>query len=133
MQNARLNPQIIAVSSSITADGTIPAFVASCTSEIVAIYASVQTTLAAGTSNLLSLQAQDGGSVGTGTTAIHTARLSGATTAWTALTKYTLLAETATPYQIDKGDQVNVAYDETSTVAVGQWTVTFHVVPGTAN
>jgi len=126
-----LAPRVIAFHTELSADGSYTAFVAPFTCEIVAIYASVQTVLAGTTTDYFTISVKDGGATGTGTTAI--ASRGGKSTNWTALKKYTLLATTATPYQIDKGDGVNVVYAEGGTVAVGHIMVSFSVVPGTAD
>lgn len=128
--NPRLAPQIIKVGSAITANGTIPAFVAPVTSEIVAVYARVQTALAGNTTNYMSIAVQNGGTTGTGTAAVVSR--GGKSTQWEALQKYTLLAETSNPKRVARGACINIAYTEAGTVAVGDWEVVFHVVPGTA-
>lgn len=125
----RLAPRIVTVRSAISADGTVPGFVAPITCTVVAVYMMVQTTLAGNTTNYLTITVQDGGATGTGTASI--ASRGGKSTAWTAVTKYTALALTGTPVKLDGGDAVTVKYDEEGTVAVGDWMVEICVVPGT--
>jgi hypothetical protein len=144
MQNARLAPLTIAFHTELSDTGTYSAFTAPCTCELVAVYIAGSTSPADinATTDYVAVEILDGGALGTGTALIASRgplTTTSATAAamyglnWTALTKYTILAETSAPYQLDGGDKVNVRYTETGTIALGHLAVTFHVVPGTAN
>ena len=111
------------------ADDRVPLFRASCTCEIVGIYVVMSNGVTATTSVFITAQIEDGGSAGSGTTAI--ASRGSKTTGFTAETIYEYLTASDTPHQLDKGDWVFLDYDESGTCAPGVITSNFEIVRGT--
>lgn len=111
--------------SGVTADLTIPVLVAPTGgATIQAAYGFSSTTLAAGSANHFNLTLINGGTVGTATTAISAVlggtAASGTAPGWTAAKKETFSVTTPA---LSEGQVLLVKYDETGTVAIGDWTV----------
>jgi hypothetical protein len=130
MANPRLTPQLVVCHiADPTADDRIALFRAPTTGYIDGLYVSMSNGVAGTTSVFITCQIEDGGSAGSGTTAI--ASRGAAKTTFTAETIYTYItSKTGTPYKLDTGDWVFLDYDESGTVAPGIITIQFSFVPG---
>lgn len=98
--------------------------------QVVSAFASTDTTLAEGDSNVVELTLQDGGSDGTGTATVGAAidnLATGSHGAWTAATPKTF---TITEVLLDEGDYLTLKYNETGTVAPKNTTVTVNYIIG---
>jgi hypothetical protein len=89
-------------------------------------YAITNTTLAAGTANIVALELRNGGTGGTATTAIGTA---GGTTGWTLQVPETFSLN-ASLDELASGEWLTMNYDETGTVAPLNTTVVVEWVGG---
>jgi len=127
MSIAGYNSRFTTLNSSVTADMPIPILVAPRGgAKLLNAYGFASTTLAAGTANWFSLQFLNGGTAGTATTGISAALggtpASGTAPGWVAQKKETF-AFTSGSEQLTEGQVLLVKYDETGTVAIGDWTV----------
>ena len=93
---------------------------------IKAVYAFPELTISASTANFYDLILQNGGAVGTSTTAIGTA---GGTAGLTAITAETFTLNTSAD-ELASGEWLKVVYDETGTVAPGEITICVEWVNG---
>ena len=127
MSIAGYNSRFTTFNSGVTADMTLPIMVAPTGgAKLAAAYAFSSTTLAAGSANHFNLTLLNGGTVGTATTAISSAlggtAAGGTAPGWTAAKKETF-ALTSGSEKLTEGQVLLVKYDETGTVAIGDWTV----------
>lgn len=110
-----------------TADATITVFKAPAGgATIQAAYAAFSAAVTADATNKITVSLLDGGADGSGTTEMAT-RVGGASVGWGANELHAL---TVSQSGIDGGDQINVKYDESGTVAPGYLTVTLHWTQG---
>jgi hypothetical protein len=127
MSIAGYNSRFTTVNSSVTADMPIPVFVApKGGAKLVTAYAFSSTTLAAGSANHFNFSLLNGGTAGTALTAISGflggTAASGTAPGWTAQKKETFTL-TSGSEKLTEGQVLLVKYDETGTVAIGDWTV----------
>lgn len=90
-------------------------------------YAVLDTTLAANTANYVNISLENGGTAGTGTTAMG--GTAGGTAGWTANTPQEI-SITAGSGKLTAGQWLNVSYDEEGTVAPGRFSVVIEYVDG---
>lgn len=110
------------------ADEVYPLWRAPAACEIKSAYAVVANTVAASTADYFSVQLLNGGSAGTGSTAISDAI--GGTAGWTGLTPKAFTM-TAAGKNLAAGDVVVLSYDETGTGTFGVLNVQLDVQFGT--
>ena len=120
------------VSIQLTGDQTIKVWRAPTTGEIVDLRVGREQNTSApttvDTTNYFKLIVYDAGSSGTATAVI--ASRGGKSTSWTALQLYALITEGSTAHKLDKGDSVNIKFDESGTIATGAYFVIGTFVPG---
>lgn len=110
-----------------TADATFTVFKAPLGgATLVAAYAAFSAAIAADATNKITVSLLDGGADGSGTSEMAT-RVGSASVGWDANELHAL---TISDYDVDEGDQINVKYDESGTVAPGYLTVVLHWVQG---
>lgn len=127
MSIAGYNSRFTTFNSGVTADLTMPVLIAPTGGlTLRAAYAFSSTTLAAGSANHFNLTLLNGGTVGTATTAISSAlggtAASGTAPGWVAAKKETF-SLTSGSEKLTEGQVLMVKYDETGTVAIGDWSV----------
>lgn len=125
MSIAGYNSRFTTFNSSLSANGTVPVFVApNGGATLRNAYAFSAATLAAGSANHFNLTLINGGTAGTAATAISSAlggtAASGTAPGWTAGKKEAFALTSAA---LAEGEVLRVKYTETGTVAVGDWTV----------
>lgn len=116
----------------LTGDQTVKVWRAPVTGEIVDLRVGRQkltdTPTTINTTDYFKLIVYDAGSSGTGTAVIGSR--GGKSTSWTALQLYALITEGGTAHKLDKGDSVNLKFDESGTVALGSYFVVGTFAPG---
>lgn len=116
----------------LTGDQTVKVWRAPVTGEIVDLRVGreqlTDSPTTVNSTNYFKLIAYDGGAAGTGTAVI--ASRGGKSTSWTALQLYALITEGGTHHKLDKGDSVNLKFDETGTIALGAYFVIGTFAPG---
>ena len=127
MSIAGYNSRFTTLNSSVSADMPIPVFVApKGGAKLQSAYGFASTTIAAGSANHFNLTLLNGGTVGTAVTAISGAlggtAASGTAPGWVAQKKETFTL-TSGSEKLTEGQVLLVKYDETGTVAIGDWTV----------
>lgn len=122
---AGYNSRFTTLNSTTSANGTVPVLIAPTGGATIrGAYAFASTTLAAGSANHFNLTLLNGGTAGTATTAISNVlggtAASGTAPGWTAGKKETFTVSTAA---LTEGQVLRVAYNETGTVAIADWSV----------